>query len=266
MVARWLSHLERRTVELDGVARDVFVGGDGPAVVVMHEIPGVDPTMIGFARRLIRAGMSVYLPSLVGQPGRRWTTAYAAGSIARACVAREFATWATGTTSPIVRWLRSLARLAHAERGGPGVGAIGMCLTGGFALAMMIDPTVVAPVLAQPSLPFPLTAAHRRDLGVDPVTLACAAARAREGVDVMGLRFSHDVLVPDARWARLREVLGDRFLAVEIDSGPGNRHGIGPLAHSVVVKDLVDRPGHPTRLALEQVIGFFQTRLGLAPA
>ncbi len=258
--------LEVRAIPHAGVVRDVHVGGDGPAVVVMHEVPGLHPGVAAFARRLVGAGMSVYLPSLVGHAGAPITARYAARSVARACVAREFSTWATGTTSPIVGWLRGLARLAHAERGGPGVGALGMCLTGGFALAMMVDPTVVAPVLSQPSLPFPITAAHRRDLGVDRWTLACAVQRAHAGVDVMGLRFSHDRLVPDARWAALHDALGDRFLAVEIDSGPGNPHRIGRRAHSVLTGDLVDRPGHPTRLALDGVIEFLQIRLGIPGA
>ena len=264
MTASPFPDLRARAFTHDGVTREVFVGGAGPAVVVMHEIPGVYPGMVTFARRLVRAGMSVYLPSLLGEPGRPPGLRYLAGSMARACVAREFATWATGKTSPIVRWLRGLAREAHAERGGPGVGAIGMCLTGGFALGMMIDPTVVAPVLSQPSLPLPVSAAHRRSLGVDPVTLACAAARARDGVDVMGLRFSHDRLVPDERWARLREVLGDRFLSIEIDSGPGNPDKIGGLAHSVLTFDLIDRPGHPTRAALDRVIAFLRDKLAVA--
>jgi hypothetical protein len=67
------------------------------------------------------------------------------------CIHREFNVWYTGKSSPIVEWLRALARKAHADCGGRGVGAIGMCFTGGFALAMMTESTVVAPVLSQPS-------------------------------------------------------------------------------------------------------------------
>jgi dienelactone hydrolase len=254
-----LDGFTRRAITLAGETRDVFVGGAGPAVIVMHEIPGLHPGVLAFARRLHAIGLSTYLPSLVGEPGRPMTVAYSARSIARACVAKELATWATGTTSPIVAWLRQLAALAHRERGGPGVGAIGMCLTGGFALAMLVEPAVIAPVLSQPSLPFPLTARHRRDLGLDDA--ARAAVRARTDVCVLGLRFTADRLVPPERFAALRELLGDRFLAVEIDSSPGNPHGLGPRAHAVLTHDLVDRPGHPTRVALDRVLGFLHERL-----
>jgi hypothetical protein len=43
--------------------------------------------------------------------------------------------------------------VAHKECGAPGVGVIGLCLTGGFGLAMAVDPVVIAPVLGEPSLP-----------------------------------------------------------------------------------------------------------------
>lgn len=253
--------LERSDVTYDGVTRTVFRGGHGPAVIVIHEVPGLYPEVVAFGRRLIAAGFTVYLPSLLGTPGRPMGTLYALGSIARACVSREFTVWATGQTSAITTWLRALAKDAHAACGGPGVGAIGMCLTGGFALAMMVDDVVVAPVLSQPSLPFGVTRAQRRDLAIDDATLARVRERAASGTSVLGLRFTCDRLVPAERFARLREELGDRFIGVEIDSGPGNPHGIPRNAHSVVTMHLVDEPGHPTRVALDQVIEFFRSRL-----
>lgn len=189
------------------------------------------------------------------------TVPYALSTLARACVAREFTTWATRTNSPITNWLRALAHRAHEECGGVGVGAVGMCLTGGFALAMMVDDCVVAPVLSQPSLPVALMPSQKRDLGIDDATLALVKERAAAGACVMGLRFTADRLVPGERFERLRDELGDRFIAVEIDSSPGNAHGIPRTAHSVLVYDLVDEPGHPTRMALDRVIAFFVERL-----
>ena len=133
-----------------------------------------------------------------------------------------------------------------------------MCLTGNFALAMMVDEAVMAPVLSQPSLPFPVGAARRAGLHVSDEDLATIK---RRDVPVLGLRFTHDVVCPAERFARLRRELGDRFEAIEIDSSPGNAHGIGRTAHSVVTKDLVDEEGHPTRAALDRVLGFFHERL-----
>ena len=263
-----MSELELRQIELLGETREVYCVGrepGRPAIVVMHEVPGLHPGVIDFARRLEAAGFHAYMPSLLGEPLRPVTTGYSLRSMARACVAREFTTWATKKTSPIVAWLRALARLAHDECGGPGVGAIGMCLTGGFALAMMVDDVVVAPVLSQPSLPFGLLPAQQRDLGIDDATLAaikerCASDAIRHPA-LLGLRFTRDRLVPPERFERLRAELGDDFLAVEIDSSPGNPHGIPRSAHSVLTHHFVDRPGHPTRDALDQVLAFFRDRL-----
>ena len=256
--------LERSEVTYDGVTRTVFRGGTGPAVIVIHEIPGLYPSVAAFGRRVIAAGMTAYFPSLLGEPGREFGAGYMTRSLARACVSREFATWATRKTSPIVTWLRALARDAHAACGGPGVGAIGMCLTGGFALAMMVDDIMVAPVLSQPSLPFPMTRAHRRDLGISDADLVQIRARCAAGTPVMGLRFTGDRMSPGDRFDRLREELGDQFIAVEIDSSRGNPHGLPSNAHSVVTRHLVDEPGHPTRIALDRVLGFFRERLAVA--
>src|SRR5215468_1312721 len=248
----------------DGVTRTVFRTGTGPAVLVIHEVPGLHPGVVAFGRRVVAAGMTAYFPSLLGEPGRAVTAGYNMRSMARACVASEFATWATKRTSPIVTWLRALAKDAHAACGGPGVGAVGMCLTGGFALAMMVDDTMVAPVLSQPSMPFPISASRRRDVGVSDDDLVKIRARCAAGTPVMGLRFTGDGAVPGERFARLREELGDRFIAIELDSSPGNPYGIPANAHSVLTHHLVDQPGHPTRVALERVIAFFRDRLGVA--
>lgn len=252
---------QRRELTLRGETRSVFVKGQGPAVIVMHEAPGLYPGVADFGRRVADAGFTVYMPSLIGTPGRPFGTPYALQTLARACVAREFTIWATKQNSEITDWLRELASLAHAECGGPGVGAVGMCLTGGFALAMMVDGVVVAPVLSQPSLPFAVTAAQKRDLGIDDATLARVKERTARGACVMGLRFTKDPLVPEERFARLRQELGENFVAIEIDSSIGNPHGIPPWAHSVLVYDHVARPDHPTEQALERVLAFYRERL-----
>lgn len=263
-----LADFTRRDLTFLGERRPVYVLGDGPAVLVIHEAPGLHPKVADFARRVARAGYRVYCPSLVGTPGKPFSVGYSLQTLARACVAREFTVWATRETSPITAWLRALAAQADEECGGRGVGAIGMCLTGGFALAMMVDERMVAPVLSQPSLPFPFTPSQRRDLGIDDATLARVKERAAAGACVLGLRFTHDPLMPPERFDRLRAELGDAFVAVEIDSGPENAHGIPRIAHSVLAHDFVDRPGHPTVDALEKVLDFLRERLppGVPPA
>ncbi len=246
-----------------GTTRTVFRRGEGPAVVVIAEIPGITPAVADFGRRVADIGCTAVLPHLFGDPGREVSAVYLAQSMAFACVSKEFATWARNKTSPVTDWLKALARQEHEACGGPGVGAVGMCLTGNFALAMMVDPVVAAPVLSQPSLPFAITGGHRADVNLSPEDLAAVKARCEAEPDlcVLGLRFTGDALAPRERFATLERELGDSFVGVEIDSSKGNEHGIRVRAHSVLTEDLVDEPGHPTRDALDQVLELFRTRL-----
>jgi len=246
----------------DGQTRPLYRAGSGPGVVIMHEIPGLHPTVVEFSRRVVGAGFSVFVPDLFGELLRPVTPGYVVGQMARACVRREFLVLASRQSSPITEWLRALCRSAHAELGGPGVGAVGMCITGNFALALMVDDCVMAPVLSQPSLPLPLGAERRRGLHLSDEDLTVVKRRVRdEGQCVLGLRFTADVLVPGERFDRLRDELGEGFEAIEIDSGKGNPHGIPRIAHSVLTEDLVDREGHPTKAALDRTLAFFRERL-----
>ena len=141
--------------EEGGATRDVYTRGTGPGVVVIHEIPGITPAVARFATRVSEAGLPRLRARISSaRPASRTRSRYVLSQITRACVSREFAVLARRESSPITHWLRALCRRAHAECGGPGVGALGMCLTGNFALALMVDPSVMAPVLSQPSLPF----------------------------------------------------------------------------------------------------------------
>jgi dienelactone hydrolase len=256
-----LDGFTERSFTHDGTTRRVFCSGTGPAVIVIHEVPGITPAVADFARRVRDTGFSVRMPSLFGEPGKPMSPGYVIKSLTQACVAREFVTLALDRTSPAIAWLRALAADAHRECGGPGVGAVGMCFTGGFALGMMIDDIMLAPVLSQPSLPFPVSPARRRAVGISNEDLARVKARAEQGACLMGLRFTKDPAVPRERFDTLRRELGDAFIAVELDSSKGNPHGIPRAAHSVLTEHLVDEPGHPTRQALDRVLAFFEERL-----
>ena len=267
------------TVELDGFTRTeathggttraVYRAGEGPGVVVLAEIPGLTPDVLSFARRVVDLGCSVAVPHLFGHPGRDPERAGARSmvqdglqSMGPACISREFTVLAAGRTSPVMDWLRALGRQVHEECGGPGIGVVGMCFTGGFALGMVADAPVLAPVLSQPSLPFGLTSRGKADVGLSPEDLEAALdVSAARDLEVLGLRFTGDRLVPPERFATLRRLLGDRFVGVEIDSSPGNPWGHPKAAHSVLTGDLVDEEGQPTRDALEQVLALLRTRL-----
>jgi dienelactone hydrolase len=248
------------TFSHDGSTRTVYRAGSGPGIVVMSEMPGITPNVAAFSRRLVDAGFTVAMPYLFGDTGREPSVPYVLKSMTQACVSREFSNWALNRTSPIIDWLRALARDLHEQCGGPGVGAIGMCFTGGFALAMAVDDTMLAPVLSQPSLPFAGGKARKRALGLSDVDLATVAAR--EDLCVLAMRFTGDPAVPAARFDHLREVFGDRLIAIEIENRKGrNPHNFPRAAHSVVTEHLVDEPGNPTKEALDQVLAFFKERL-----
>ncbi len=247
--------------ESGGKRRDVYRMGDGPAVIVMAEVPGITPRVAEFGRRVAAIGCTAVLPHLFGQPGGAPSMGAMVKTMGPACISREFSILALKKTSPITVWLRALARHEHERCGGPGVGAVGMCFTGGFGLAMMVDDTVVAPVLSQPSLPFPIGRARKADIGISEADLARVKERVAAGTCVLGLRFSHDPFCFPERFDTLRRELGDGFIAVELDSSPDNPHGHPKAAHSVLTEHLDDRPGTPTRAALDQVLEFFRDRL-----
>ena len=256
-----LDDFEQVELTYFGSTKTVYRKGSGPAVVIMTEIPGITPKVADFARRVADLGCTVAMPSLYGVDGRRPTSGYLATSVAKVCISHEFTTFTTGKSSPVIVWLRALARDLHQECGGPGVGAVGMCLTGGFALAMMVDEEMIAPVLSQPSTPFALSKGHKADLGISPTELKVVKERVDAGVCVLGVRFTGDPLSPPERFESLRRELGEGFIGVEIDSSEGNPHGFAKDAHSVLTEDLVDEPGNPTHDALNQVLEHLRNKL-----
>jgi dienelactone hydrolase len=241
--------------------RDVYRRGSGPAVIVIHEMPGLHPYVIRFADRVAAAGMTVFCPHLFGVPGRPATHP---GSVLTMlggmCVRREFSVWAANRSSPIVDWLRALARKVHADCGGKGVGAVGMCFTGGFALAMMTEPAVVAPVLSQPSLPMGRRGAAAID--ASPAEVACARRRLEdEDLSMIGLRFFGDPFVPDARFETLKREFGPKFEAIELDPKDA---APGPLRHPHSVLTINLKEDGPTKSAEQRVLEFFRERTGAA--
>ncbi|MCW2581028.1 MAG: Dienelactone hydrolase [Blastococcus sp.] len=253
-----------------GVTHDVFTrdpdAGPGPGVVLLPEIPGMTPAVMGLADHLVGEGFSVAVPSLFGTPGRAVSGAYALRSVARACVTREFAAFARGADRPIAEYVRALARDLHERVGGRGVGVIGMCFTGGFALASAVEPAVLAPVASQPSVPLPLGRARRHDLGMSERERAIIAERVRtEGLCLVGLRFTEDVMVPGDRFGELEKAFGPGWRAIPLNSKKGNPHGIGRHEHSVLTSADVETPGHPTHEARAQVTAFLQERLAPLP-
>lgn len=259
-----LNGFARRAVSLSGEEKTVYVAGAGPAVIVMPEMPGISPDVVRFARWVWDAGFTVYIPSLFGVDGAHPTVELGDTIIKRACVSREFRAFAGGGTSPVAAWLRELARTAHAECGGPGVGAVGMCFTGNFALTMTLEPAVIAPVLGQPSLPLDDPAAL--ELSPDDAT-AIRERFERDGLTALAYRFDNDKWCTGQRFAAYAQLLGDRFdgrvlpgECANPEPPPFFRDTVA-TPHSVVTAHLVDEEGHPTLRARDEILAFLRDRL-----
>jgi dienelactone hydrolase len=245
-----------------GYTHDVYRKGTGPGVVLIPEIPGIHPGVLALGNHLVDNGFTVAMPSLFGEPGKPATAGYTAAIIARACVAREFAAFATNRPRPVSLFLRALARDLNASTPGKGVGVIGQCFTGGFALAAAVDDSVLAPVLSQPSVPIPLGLARRRDTGLSEPEMATIVDRCtNDGLCAMGLRFSEDMMSPRERFTALKERLGDAFEVIEIDSSPGNEYGFGKAAHSVLTGEVREVDGQPAYEARKRVVEFLTRSL-----
>jgi dienelactone hydrolase len=253
-----------RQITLDGIEKKVYTAGRGPAVVVMTEMPGISPHVARFARWVRDAGFTVYMPSLFGRDGAVPQAGEGAAVFKRACVSAEFRAFASNASSPVTQWLRALARFAHEACGGPGVGAIGMCFTGNFALSMMMEPAMLAPVVCQPSLPLDDPA------GTNVAADELAAVRQRlerENLSVMAYRFEGDRFCKAERFAAFSLALGERFVARVLPDSSANPDTPPFFAqlvaspHSVVTAHLIDEAGQPTAAARDEILAFFARRL-----
>ncbi len=256
-----LSDFTKSTVSELGVSRDVYrIGATGPCVVVCHEIPGITAEVADFCRHVTAQGFQVSCPVLLGAPGGPKNGKTIAQALLKVCISREFNLFVAGASSPAVDWLRAFGKTEHARCGGPGIGVVGMCFSGGFALAMAADPHVLAPVMSQPAnpavLPFGKTKSNGSAIDVSDADLNKVRARldAEPELCVLAYRFSHDKTVPADRFAMLRERLGERFVGVTLDSSPGNPDGHPKSAHSVLTTHLVPE-------ARDEVVALFKRQL-----
>lgn len=260
-----LTDFAPREITLLEVTKRVYVLGSGPAVIVMTEMPGISPHVARFARWVRDAGFTVYMPSLFGRDGAVPDAEEAAGVFRHACMSAEFRAFGAGASSPVTQWLRALARLAHEEQGGPGVGAIGMCFTGNFALTMMLEPAMLAPVVSQPSLPMDTPGG----LEISESELTEVAERLRrEDLTVLAYRFAGDAFCRAERFAAYSEALGDRFIGRVLPDTAASKGPRPPFfqkfvttPHSVVTVDLIDEAGQPTAAARDEILAFFRRRL-----
>jgi dienelactone hydrolase len=245
-----------------GFTYDVYEKGSGPGVVLIPEVPGLTPEVLGLAQHIADSGFTVVVPSPFGTPGREGTMGYTLRTVARLCVSAEFRAFALNAHRPITDFLRAVAADLAARTPGPGVGVIGMCFTGGFALATAVDGSVLASVVSQPAVPFPVSRARRMDPGLSAEELDAIAARTVDaGLCVLGLRFSEDVSAPRARFDGLKAKLGDAFEVIELDSSPGNEGGYAKGAHAVLTNEVRVSPPNSAYDTREHVVEFLRRNI-----
>ncbi len=245
-----------------GIEKTVFRLGatDQPSVLLMLELPGMTRHTIEFAKRLNARGFTVYLPLMFGKPDSAFEPMK---NILRCCISKEFHMLASHKPSLISDWLRALCGRIREDNGGAKIGAIGMCFTGGFVLSLMVDEHVIAPVMAQPGHATGFSfMPGRASMGLPEAHVSAAVERAkRDGIDVLGVRFTKDTMCPPDRFTMLESLLGEHFIRIDIDSSIGNPHGIKPYDHAAYTIAYVDEENHPTRQAFERLVTFLTERL-----
>ncbi len=239
---------ERCEFEHGGLTRDVYCSPRiGPAVILIHEAGGLNMRTMDVAERLTQVGLSVVLPVLIDRPRRSTSVLQLGRNMVGICTAAEFAAFAKGGSTPIANWLRALARREQRLAGGPGGGVIGMCFSGGFALATVTEPAVAAAVASQPALPFPLPG-RRTALGLSPRELDIVTSAADKGFCIRSLRYQRDYKSPGARMRFIEEIFPNASV-VEIRTW-------NPRKHSVLVDGARADPGSDLGRALTGTIDY----------
>ncbi len=230
------------------VTHDIYSRGGGPPIVLIQELPGIGKETLRLADRLVASGFQVVLPHLFG-PLEKISLI---GNTARVfCMRREFHIFQTRQSSPIVDWLRALCQKVKNEENVKGVGVIGMCLTGNFAISLMGDESVLASVASQPALPI-----LRQDaLHMSEQEVAATKKRLDATAPMMALRFEDDPSVTAAKFACIHQHFNGEKERIRLKTLPGK-------GHSVLTLDFVDQEGHPTYQALQEVIAYFTKQLG----
>jgi len=228
--------------EHDGRARTVYTrasaGGPGPGVLIMHELPGMVRECVALADHIASKGFTVFLPLLFGDANIEFSKVKTIEYFAQLCVSREILLFAENEDSPLTVWLRALARdIRRRCPAGRGIGVIGLCLTGGFAVNLMVEDVVEAPVASEPALPLTTFGAREDALGVSPETLNAAIGRARDrAVPLQCYRYRNDKRSPAAKFERLKQEFGAAFDGYQVT---GDKHSVLTIDLDEVARDRV---------------------------
>lgn len=229
------------------VSHPVYQKGAGSPVVLIQELPGIGQETILLAEKLIAAGHTVFMPHLFGPIGQ---TSLAGNLFRVFCMRKEFSLFSANKSSPIVDWLKALCREIKQDTGAKGVGAIGMCLTGNFAISLIADDSVLAAVASQPAMPVSKQAAlHMSEEDIEAIKIAID-----NKAPVKAYRFENDKLVTEAKFNCIHEAFNKDKERVQLNVLPGD-------GHSVLTLDFVDEEGHPSYEALQEILAYFEEQL-----
>lgn len=232
----------------DNICHDVYQRGNGAPVLIIQELPGIGQATLRLADKFVEQGFTVFMPHLFGSIGK----VSMVGNLARVfCMRKEFHLFSANKCSPIVDWLKTLCRDIKHQEGAKGVGVIGMCLTGNFAISLIGDDSVLAAVASQPAMPLhKQNSLHMSDEETQEV---------KDGIDksapMKAYRFELDLMSTAAKFQCISEKLNaDGKNRVDLKTLPGK-------GHSVLTLDFVDQAGHPTSQALDEILDYFKTQL-----
>lgn len=235
-------------VDGEPLAHDVYTKGEGPVVLLIQELPGIGPQMLVLADKFVDAGFRVVMPHLFGPLGKLSF----AGNITRLfCMRREFSLFSRNKASPVVNWLKALCGQVKEQYQVPGIGVVGMCLSGNFAISLMADEAVLAAVASQPSMPvFGNSSLHMSPEDIDQIK-----SRLDQTGPMLAYRFKGDILCTGSKFKALDKAFNGDKERIRLRTLEGNKH-------SILTVHFIDEEGSPTVEALEEVIGYFKEKLG----
>jgi len=251
-----LPDLSRREVDLvpsfEFNGRRVFVVSTergGPPILLLHELPGMTPQCFYLARLLAARGYTIYMPLIVGTPGKTSANFNAL----KVLISGDFYAQ-KDETSPIITSLRALRDEIHTRHPTQKMGVIGMCMSGNLPPAFLDCPYVKAVVLSQPALP---TFGDGKESKLALSRSDIKTARDSH-VQMLAFRFTTDKLSPEPRRLKFIETFGKQitFRALPIDHP----------AHAVLTTELFDAPNHakptgPSAEALKELIAYLAVQL-----
>lgn len=228
---------------------DIYTLGNGNKIVlIIQELPGIGQETLSLADKFVEEGYTVVLPHLFGPLGKTST----AGNLVRVlCMKREFKIFAKNESSPIVDFLSGLCSSLKVKYNVRGIAIIGMCLTGNFAISLMANEDVLAGFASQPSLPI----FRQKYLHMSPDEII----EIKKNLDKVGAmhcgRFEKDKICANKKIEVIDEIFNQegrqRIIFHEI---PGK-------GHSILTLDFVDKEGHPTHKALNDIFEYFNEQL-----